>query len=406
MKTLYHILKIFLKAISIPLFFLFAISFISPFYSFPTSTPFAGENIYNPYQEMAPNNWVKANFQVQSKAWGGITNGWNNTDSLIFNRYKDLGFDMVSISDYQKINRYQNQTEAYIPVYEHGYGIFKNHQVCLGSKKVEWLDFPIFHTLHHKQHILNRLRNNNELVAIAHPGLWDAYSHDDMRQLTNYDLIKMLNNYKLSDGHWDAALSSGHPVFLLANDDAHDVSRLAETGRRFTVINTPELKKDNLLSSLKSGLSYGVDLENSDSVITDKATKIAQLPKLLSVDVQGDTIHFAFSGQASALKYIGQEGEIMKTDLQTASGFYVMNDDDTYIRLVAEFEDQGTIYLNPVFRHGNNPPLQMATAHIDMGKTNLFRYSLFVFLLLIIAFGVYSKWISGTRPKAGVPQPA
>ncbi|MCF8371535.1 MAG: hypothetical protein K9H64_07925 [Bacteroidales bacterium] len=406
MRILYKISILWAKLLSIIFFALVGISFISPFYKFPPRGPFAGNNIYNPYQDVNSQQWIKANFQVQSKAWGGVTNGWNNTDSLIMDRYEKLGFDLVSISDYQKINTYNRDSEAYIPVYEHGYGIFKNHQVCLGARKVDWLDFPLFHTLHHKQDVLNRLKMNNELVAIAHPGLWNAYSEQDMEELTNYDLIEVLNNYKNSLGHWDAALSSGHPAFILANDDAHDVSKLPQTGRKFTVINAVTPGKEQILRNLKIGAAYGVELENYDSIFAEKAEKIKLLPHLLSVVVKADTVFYDFNKEAECFRFIGQGGEVLKIDSCTQRASYVLKPTDTYIRVEVVYDNHATFYLNPVFRHGNVLPLEQASATIDWRKTNIFRYSLFISLLLMVLFSLRFRIRLGLKPKEGFPVPA
>jgi len=49
--------------------------------------------------------------------------------------YKSFGYNIISISDYQFINRYESKNEWYVPVYEHGYQYYKNHHLVLNSKK-------------------------------------------------------------------------------------------------------------------------------------------------------------------------------------------------------------------------------------------------------------------------------
>ena len=56
-----------------------------------------------------------------------------------------------------------------MPLYEHGYNITKEHQLAIGARRVEWLDFPIWTWLHQKQFILNRVAQTSDLVAINHP---------------------------------------------------------------------------------------------------------------------------------------------------------------------------------------------------------------------------------------------
>ena len=83
-------------------------------------------------------NW----FHVHSRAWGGITAGSENSSQKIFGVYHQLGYDHLSISDYMRINTYQSGNSHYLPGYEHGFGMGKNHQLIIGAKNVLWFDFP------------------------------------------------------------------------------------------------------------------------------------------------------------------------------------------------------------------------------------------------------------------------
>ena len=76
----------------------------APIYDFSEPQEFTGSKLYNPYKNMDNEFWRKYNFQVQSKAWGGVTDGRKNTNELIDSVYRELGFDYVATSDYMKIN--------------------------------------------------------------------------------------------------------------------------------------------------------------------------------------------------------------------------------------------------------------------------------------------------------------
>ncbi len=216
---------------------------MAPVYEFSGPSKFSGDKIYNPYQSIDSSRWRRYNFQVQSKAWGGITSGRTNSNELIDSIYRQLSFDYVATSDYQKINRHGSKKPNYIPTYEHGYNIFKTHQVCIDAKKVVWTDLLFFQTLSMKQWVIDMLKQNSTLVALAHPTLRNGYEIDEMAYLSNYDLMEVITNMRLSFDHWDAALSAGNPVWILGDDDAHDVTNSNEVGRRFTMINSPTLKK-------------------------------------------------------------------------------------------------------------------------------------------------------------------
>ena len=76
-------LKLLLRIVALIIagFFLFFImlTLYAPGYIFPEPKPFSGNKLYNPYQDLDTSRWLKANFQVQTRVWGGITNGRKNS---------------------------------------------------------------------------------------------------------------------------------------------------------------------------------------------------------------------------------------------------------------------------------------------------------------------------------------
>jgi hypothetical protein len=387
---LFKLIKLLFKALGLlivaVLTIFFVIYAIAPVYKFPEYEAFSGNKIFNPYAKMDSTAWKKGNFQVQSRAWLGLTSGRNNLNPAIFNVYQQLGYNIIAISDYMKINRYGEDKEGYVPTYEHGYGIRKTHQVCIGANKVNWIDYPFYQNIHHKQHILNVLRRNNEIVTLAHPDLRDGYLLEDMQQLTNYDLIEVLNEIRFSLKHWDAALSAGHAKFILANDDAHDIYDPSEVGRICTYINTPTLEADDIISALKGGNAFGADIamEQGDNFL-DKAQNHKTIPVLNSVKVQGDTLTVAVSERAEKFSFIGQNGVVAATVSDTSTASYVIKPGDTYIRTEILFSNKNKFYLNPVFRYSGNKPSQQPTATIDHVKTYVQRgVALIIVIILII----------------------
>jgi len=59
------------------------------------------------------------------------------------------------------------------------------------------------------------LRDQNEIVAIAHPGWENGFPPGDLKYLSNYDLLEVLDANWHSVAQWDSALSSGHPVYIV-----------------------------------------------------------------------------------------------------------------------------------------------------------------------------------------------
>ena len=195
---------------------------ICPVYDYPPESKFTGDKLYNPYTDITVKKKIKANFHAHTRVWGGLTNGKKNIKEDLVRRYKLLNYDIAGISDYQSINSFQKTDPLYIPTYEHGYGLTKNHQLSIGTNSVLWNDYLFFQTINNKQYILKELKPLSQIVTITHPLLRNAYSENDFKLLTDYDYIEILNNgYGKSLNLWDAALSSGHAVFGMGDDDSH-----------------------------------------------------------------------------------------------------------------------------------------------------------------------------------------
>ena len=396
--------KIFLFLL-VSLIFVAAIQYITcPIYEFKEASPFAGNLIYNPYAALDNTHWRKANFQVQSYAWKGITAGRKNTNEKIFEVYKSLGYDIIATSDYQKINKYRCEDPSYLPVYEHGYGIKKNHQVLIGAESILWKDYPFFQTIHNKQHILNLLRKDkNELVYIAHPKLRNAYTTTDMRYLANYDGIEVLNNFVNSFEHWDSALSSGNYITIIGNDDAHDVSNPKEIGYHFTFVNSPSTHRPDIIEALKKGNAFGARIyKQYGKTFEEKRSRIKDIPVLKKVRVYNDMLNISVNTKAKEIRFVGQGGELKEATTNTNEAYYLIVPEDTYIRVEIEFPDQTIFYLNPVCRYDGINVKKADVPEINMYKTVLLR--IFGFATLIFIFINYIHHIQKRLRKTSTHQ--
>lgn len=377
MKTLLYLV--------IALLFLFVVEYlVAPVYVFPEPKPFSGNQLFNPYEGIDSNYWRKGNFQVQSEAWLGITDGRKNSNEGIDSIYSLLGYDIIAISDYQKINTYGKERSTYIPVYEHGYGIFKNHHVMIGAERVVWNDYPVFQNIHHKQHMLNVLRPTSELVYIAHPKYAGGWVPEDMRLITNYDGIEALNGFRVSLEHWDAALSSGRNMRILANDDAHDISNINEVGNYANLIYAPVLHGDSIVSAMKAGRSFGASIFRVwGEPMDEKIEKALTLPKLSTVELEGDTLKVAVNRVAAKFRFVGQNGMLLDSVMNTREASYVIREEDPYVRTEIHFPNRTAYYLNPVIRYDGNDPWKHEMAHIDLTRTWLLRIIGFATLIFI-----------------------
>ncbi len=367
--------------------------FTSPVYNFPVPHPFSGNQIYNPYEGMDSTKWRKVNFHFHVHAWFGLTSGRKNKVEDFWKTYKKLGYDVPCISDYQHINTFNKDSSFYIPAYEHGFGLRKKHQLLIGARSVLWLDYSLFQDLNHKQHILNLLHGQNEIVAIAHPDWEGGYSLNDMKYLSNYQLIEVLNNNWRSVSQWDAALSSGHPAFIVGDDDGHDIHNPYKVGRCCTFINSPTLNSNDIINAVKHGKAFGADVYMSNGETFDqKAERAKKIAVLRFVEVRDDTLWVGTNTKAIKFVFIGQNGKIKKVIRFTKMAWYKIQPEDTYIRTQIMFFNQyagpGTVfYLNPVFRYNGVQPLNSLRAEVNYQKTWFLRLlsipSLIVLLILL-----------------------
>jgi hypothetical protein len=364
----------------------------TPIYRFAEPVPFHGKYLHNPYQQIDSNYWRKYNFQVQSRVWAGITDGRLNSAQLIDSIYNLFEYDYVAISDYQLINPYNSQNQQYIPTYEHGINIPKVHQVCLGARKILWRDYFLFQTLNTKQHIINKLRPDCELIALAHPRLRDGYTLYDMKYLHNYDLIEVLNNYRVSVEHWDQALSFGHLVYILANDDAHNVLNSNEVNRRYTLIHSKSVHHDSIIQALGKGLAYGVDFYRVDDELMQlKIERSKHVPYLKLSKLFGDTLKIVVSESVNHIRFVGEQGIILSETDHVSDAQYVIKKQDAYVRVEIHCNNASVLYLNPVTRHENNIIEKQHAAEIDLFNTWLVRSMIIVTLAIIILLYWY-KW--------------
>ena len=166
-----------------------------------------------------------------------LTDGKAQNGQQLIARYNSMGYEVKCISDYHQINPQQNTADPlFVPIYEHGYNLFKAHRLPMGSTNISYYDVSLLHQLDDRQAIIRRLKNTSPYVAIAHPEFGKGHPLSDFPHLTGYDCMEVLNHYRRSDKQWDAALSAGRPVWIIANDDMHDLNKPKEVGVRWTMV--------------------------------------------------------------------------------------------------------------------------------------------------------------------------
>ncbi len=349
---------------------------LSTFYNFPVNKPFAGDILYNPYQTIDSNTrFIKANFHAHSHAYSGVTDG-HSSEQELFNGYKAMKYDVAGISNYQTVNNTFSSDSGYIPLYEHGYNVWKRHHVCIGANEVTWWDYILFQSIHQKQDMIFRLKPTMDVVAIAHPKFRNSFEPEDFTKLTDYNCIEVLNHYRTSDEAWDSALSTGHPAWIVADDDSHNVKADGETGVCWTMIASP-LQRSEITQALKEGRSYGVQGKHGRNSNTLRSLQTDDLRCIVRCESFADSIQF-----------IGQGGKVKSIVFQTDTASYTFRKDDTYIRIKV-FTDNSVIWMNPVFR---TPKGTIDYIHAEVNQLN-------TWLWRAICFGICISLITVTVHK-------
>jgi hypothetical protein len=339
----------------------------SPVYRFPEPRTFTGAQFLNPYARLH-GNWKRANLHAHGTAWGGLTNGQQSSEEVA-RSYRALGYDVAGVSNYHTI---ATQTGgATLPIYEHGYNISKRHQLAIGARKVAWFDFPIWQGLSNEQWIIDQVAATADLVALAHPGLRDGYTKDNLRSLTGYQLLEVVNGPFDSEQPWDWALSSGHMIWGIANDDSHDTTDPRRTAMAWNMIDAPSTTTADVVAALREGRAYAVgrtddEAPTMDAVVTD-------------VRFASGTLTVTHDGPPSTIEFVGQNGAIRRTVKNALSAGYTFQPQDTYIRTVIR-APKTTLYLNPVLRY-DGAGMRVPAAVVDEGRTWALRTACFAVLV-------------------------
>lgn len=359
----------------------------APTYSFKEPRPFEGEYLYNPYQDMNPDLWKKYHFHCHSRKFFGVTNGRKSKEATIDSVYQVLGYDHYGISDYMGINAHGAEREDYIPAYEHGYGLFrKTHQICIGAETVYRPDFLFMQNLNMKQHMINKLGERCRFVMPAHASFTTGYKVNDMVLLSNYRLLEVLNPYGNAFEHWDKALSNGHRVYALGDDDTHDITNVSEVCHNMTMINTQSLVADSVYDALDKGLCYAVEFDNwyhHPMTLAEKAEQVHQLPYLTCAQLVGDTLFVEISApKMQEVQFIGQDGKVLKTEENVETAWYVIQPEDHYVRTHINVNGLQHFYLNPVTRHKTPELIDQRLDFVNKPQTYLYW---FVYVVAIAA---------------------
>lgn len=326
---------------------------LCPDYRFVTPGPFRGAAFYNPYRDYTPDEWTLANMHAHTSSWFGLTNGQGDAHD-VHEVYDSMGYGFHLISEYQKISDFGKGAPNYITAYEHGLNLPKAHQLVVGSERSVWKDYFFPQTLANRQHMLDLLTaDTGNVVAINHPAMRIGYGTTDLKFLYNYDCMEVINSYENSFGYWDTALSNGHMVFIVGNDDTHNVGNRRAVGKFATLLHAPDGTRAQALRALREGRTIGVQIPQ-DTTVTF-LQKIAWLkaasPALVSVSTDSSLFQVRFNQMVREVVVTGQGGVICWQADSTQFISHPIRPEDTYLRVSYTTGDGIRYHLNPVCRY-------------------------------------------------------
>lgn len=348
---------------------------LCPRYSFSEPHTFSGDIIVNPYEGANFSDASTANFHAHTKSWGGLTNG-KGMSSDVHNRYDSLGHRFHAISQYHSIDKYNQQKENYVPVYEHGYNLKKTHQLVIGAKRVFWKDYIFPQTMHNKQFVLQELaKDTGNLVVLNHPEVRSGYDVNDLKLLHYYDHIEVLNPAAQSFAHWDTALTAGKRVFIVGNDDNHNIFNDNAIGRFTTIIFGAGSDGKKMLSKMKRGQSIAVWLPQiHNETLASKSKKVQNLRNIISsISLKDSFLNVKLNKKVAEFRVIGQHGKLRFHQKNVSSLDFLFPRDECYLRVEFALEDGTRFFCNPIYRSNLNDKAErntIAANFVSRNRTN------------------------------------
>ncbi len=380
-----------LGIIAFALILSFVLWAVIPVYNFPEEQKFSGDKFYNPYKDYDNTHYYRANFHGHSRLTGGLTNGKDNSLEDVFKAYRDLEYGYATVSNYHHITPESFYDFPLIPAQEYGVNVFKTHLLLIGSTRKEYYDQPLLQDANTIQFRINMVKPHTNIVTLAHPAFLNGIEVEHMKKLTGYDLMEVVNTFAHSVTHWDTALTSGRPAFLLASDDTHNVFINTDIGRNITMIPLEPSKYELVYDTLKQGSAYGITVPHSIAALNrDEKLKVLEShPQLISLQVDDNgLINIKLNRNVDKITFTSDNGVEKAAFENTDNASYKFMNDESYIRATAYFDNESIAYFNPVIRTSDGLKPNMPEISLNYPLT-IIKY---LFSIILAACIVYGLW--------------
>ncbi len=365
---------------------------LSPIYNFPEPRPFSGPDIYNPYADIDTTElWRRANFHTHTRVEGAL-NECEYWPEEVAAEYLKYGYDIVTFSNHNEITPRPTLSGETVSLYEHGYNLFKSHNLVFGADEVCRYDMLLPLGVSQRQFMLDLLCRDADMVQINHPLRTTATSDEHMRLLEGYTLLELDSGHSTENEYWDVALSAGHYVLGVANDDLHFPDRSRCIAMRSNFLATPTLAYNDIVNTLRRGAFYAMrtpDYGEGDWL--EKERRNNALPVVTAIGLRGDEVYIELSSKADSIKFIGQNHRVIHKSLNSNRASMVLAEGEPYVRITAYLPEGEVIYTNPFARYDS------ATAESprrECGHTVNWLYTLlFSLALVLVAVGIVMLYV-------------
>lgn len=316
--------------------------------------------LYDPYAQNG--FWLKGCFHVHTDAHPVTPE--RHTPHLVASSYRERGYDVLAISDYNQITDGARFFPYAMPSYEWGHNLIKRHALVLGAEEVVPDYFPLFAFRENVQWSLHRLSGSGAFVAINHPLLFGAFTDEDLVSLDGYQGVEIFSPFGDVVDLYDRILSAGRPVFPLASDDLHylPAALIAEAGEPFykRVMRMAAnlegregeaflrynyvLSRSRKAEHIKEALCRG-----SFVAVREYLSGFGQRP-IHFIGVQNGEVRVKLDKAAQQIDFIGPGGEVLKRVQNTNAASFAVTEIESYVRI--DIQDlRGRMLSSPFFRH-------------------------------------------------------
>lgn len=375
-----------------------AITSFSRIYDFAPPTPFAGDDIFNPYAEFDPSvTWKRTSLHTHTRVEGPL-NECDFTAAETVDKYLDFGYDIVGISNHNEITPHPDAKQD-IGIYEHGYNLRNFHKLVIGTERVNRFDALYPMSASQAQYQLDMLNSECQVLQLNHPSRSALLDSALLTKIGGYNIMELSGvNAYLENRHWDWALSAGHYSFALLNDDLHYPDRTNKFAVRCSYLGAKETTSKEIVATLQSGCFYSVripDYGKGDWEV--KLNKNKTIPEIQNIGLQDDVIFMKLSHPAEQIRVIGEGHTLLKRVVKSDTISYRMRECDPYARIVASYPDSLIIMTNAFARY--DKAVMLSPADRDFHTINTIATALYniavvavIAIILILYIHIIRRW--------------